>query len=290
MSQSSIPLAKPNSVALQQLLEVSPENRKKLQQDLEARIARLTARRSIDRYYPDTGPLRRELYSKHIEFFNAGAIHQERAFIAANRSGKTHAACYELTCHLTGIYPNWWQGRRFDEPITAWACGEDGKAVRESIQEKLLGRLETLGHGLIPADLIREPKARAGIPDAIDFLNVKHITGGLSRLSFKSYDQRRESFQGSAVDVVLLDEEPDLGIYTEALTRTLSTVPGKPNGIMMCSFTPLRGLSETVLQFLPGGTLPTTVEQRMKAWGWLWLFSLLVPQLFTFLGVITGHG
>ena len=39
--------------------------------------------------YPDEGPLRRELYPKHIAFFKAGATHMERAAIAANRVGKT---------------------------------------------------------------------------------------------------------------------------------------------------------------------------------------------------------
>ena len=39
--------------------------------------------------YPDEGPLRRELYPKHMAFFKAGATHMERAAIAANRVGKT---------------------------------------------------------------------------------------------------------------------------------------------------------------------------------------------------------
>src|SRR6185436_1125721 len=32
--------------------------------------------------YPDEGPLRRELYPKHIAFFKAGATHMERAAIS----------------------------------------------------------------------------------------------------------------------------------------------------------------------------------------------------------------
>ncbi len=39
-------------------------------------------------FYPDTGPLRRELYSKHMAFFAAGREYQERAMVAANRIGK----------------------------------------------------------------------------------------------------------------------------------------------------------------------------------------------------------
>ena len=68
----------------------------------------------IESYYPDTGPLRRELYPKQISYFKAGAKHRERLFLAANRVGKTEGVgAYECTCHLTGIYPEWWEGSAF---------------------------------------------------------------------------------------------------------------------------------------------------------------------------------
>lgn len=210
-------------------------------------------RTKLYRLFPDTGALRRELYPKHLEFFAAGAEHQERAFIAANRVGKSMAVCYELSCHLAGWYPHWWAGYRFDRPITAWAAGEDTKAVRESLQETLLGRPGSFGTGLIPGDLLKSTAARSGVPEAIDTATVASGFGALSRLVFKTYDQGRESFQASKVDVVVFDEEPPIDIYTEGLTRTMSTVPGERSGIVMCAFTPLRGLSEVVLSYMPGG-------------------------------------
>ncbi|MCW5980334.1 MAG: terminase family protein [Bryobacteraceae bacterium] len=60
----------------------------------------------------------------------------------------------------------------------------------------------------------------------------------------KSYDQRRESFQGTEQDVIWLDEEPPLDLYTECLMRTMTT-----GGTVMLAFTPLRGLSDVVLSF-----------------------------------------
>jgi phage terminase large subunit-like protein len=203
--------------------------------------------------YPDTGPLRRELYPKHLEFFAAGAKHQERAFVAANRVGKSLAGCYELTNHLIGWYPKWWVGRRFNRPITAWVAGEDAKAVRESLQEKLLGRPDDKGTGLVPFDRIKGTTPRSGVPDAVDTATFLHETGGMSRLVFKTYDQGRESFQASAVDVVMFDEEPPIDVYSEGLTRTMSTVPGQASGLVMCTFTPLKGLSAVVLSYMPGG-------------------------------------
>lgn len=176
--------------------------------------------------------------------------------------------CYEATLHLTGKYPGWWKGRKFTRPTVVWAAGEDVKAVRESIQPAFLGPAEDKGTGLIPRDLLLRSPNRSGVPDAVDFIEVRHDTGGTSRLLFKAYEQGRESFQSTRIDVGLLDEEPPLPIYTEVLTRTLSTVPGERNGTVICSFTPLKGISGTVLSFLPGGGFPATEEDRLKAWGW----------------------
>lgn len=210
-------------------------------------------RSKLYRMFPETGLLSRHNYPKHMEFFAAGAKHQERAFIAANRIGKSFCVCYEMTCHLIQWYPDWWTGYRFDRPITAWASGEDTKAVRESLQETLLGKPGEWGTGLVPGNrLAGKPTARSGVPEAIDTAAF-HSGSGISRLVFKTYDQGRESFQASKVDVIVYDEEPPISIYTEGLTRTMSTVPGQRSGIVMCAFTPLKGLSGVVLSYMPGG-------------------------------------
>lgn len=252
-----------------QLAQMTPEQVAELP---PAEFARLVAlvdaeqshfdRTKIDRLFPDEGPLRRELYTKHVEFFAAGATYDQRAFIAANRVGKSLAVCFELVHHLTGQYPNWWEGRRFNRAITAWAAGEDTKAVRESLQETLLGKVGEFGTGLIPADRIVSVAMRSGVPEAVDSVTIKNISGSNSRLVFKTYDQGRESFQASKVDVVLFDEEPPISIYTEGATRTMSTVPGQPNGLVMCAFTPLKGLSGVVLSFMPGGQTPKEGQQQ----------------------------
>ncbi len=213
--------------------------------------------RKIESFYPDTGPLRRELYVKHLEFFRRGAVDRERLLLAANRTGKTEGVgAYELTLHLTGRYPHWWEGRRFDGPIDAWAAGDTSKTTRDIIQYKLLGPVNELGTGIIPADaLIGKPLSKAGVPDAFEIVRVQHISGGISTLGLKSYDQRREAFQGTEKHCIWLDEECPLAIYTECLLRTMKT--GAFNGgIILLTFTPLMGLTDLVLSFLPGGKLP----------------------------------
>lgn len=226
--------------------------------ELREELARRRRERKILTYYPDAGPLRRELYVKHHEFFAAGASHRERLMLAANRIGKTEGVGgYELALHLTGWYPDWWTGRKFDRAISAWAAGDTSKTVREILQFKLLGPIGAWGTGLLPGETIQRTVRATGMADTVDTVYVKHRTGGVSTLNFKSYDQRREAFQGTEKDCIWLDEEPALDIYTECLMRTMTN-----NGMVMLTFTPLQGMSEVVLSFLPGGKLDAAAESK----------------------------
>lgn len=216
----------------------------------EARNTRRAAR--IYQLFPDTGPYRRELYPKHLQFLAAGRDHRLRAFMAGNRVGKSLCGAAEVTWHCLGEYPPWWEGRRFDNPITAWVAGDSAKTVRDIIQVHLLGRPGDPQSGLIPPHRILDKKPKPGVPDALEVVYIRHRTGRPSVLFFKSYDQEIEAFQGSAVEVIWLDEEPPMDILTECLLRTTktSTFPG---GIVLMTFTPCRGVSPVVQRILPGG-------------------------------------
>ncbi|MFI8748792.1 terminase large subunit domain-containing protein [Vreelandella lionensis] len=202
----------------------------------------------IRELFPDEGPYRRELYGKHLEFFRAGKQHKERLFMAGNRVGKTIAGGGEMTYHLTGEYPHWWEGRTFDKPITALAAGDTSQTTRDIIQSKLLGGLwntDEFGSGLIPRDKLGKPTPARGVANLYEEINVSHASGGTSRLMLRSYDQGRRIFQGTEQDVVWLDEEVPKDVYDEALIRTMTT-----RGIVMMTFTPLSGLTELVVSFL----------------------------------------
>jgi hypothetical protein len=176
--------------------------------------------KQLETFYPDKGPLRRELYPKHLELFRLGATQRERLFIAGNRTGKTIAGGFELVCHITGRYPAWWEGRRFTRANNWWAAGDTRATVRDILQRKLLGRPGNYGTGLIPRDAI-ERTAPGFIPDAVEAVWVKHASGGISVVQFKSYDQGREAFQGTEQDGIWLDEEPPAN-------RFLLAVDGNP--------------------------------------------------------------
>jgi phage terminase large subunit-like protein len=209
------------------------------------------AQHKIEFFYPDIGPLRRELYVKHLQCFEAGASFAERCFMAANRVGKSEGVgAYEMTLHLTGKYPPWWVGRRFSRPVSTWAAGKDAKTVRDILQFALLGPGPQFGSGMLPADLLLDTTPKVGTPEAVERIYVKHVTGGRSELTFKSYDSGVESFYGTKKDVIWLDEEAEQKIYSECLLRTLATVPGEPNGIVLVTFTPLWGMTELAKDFI----------------------------------------
>lgn len=212
--------------------------------------------RKLFTYYPDEGPLRRDLYKKHTQFFEAGNRFPERLMLAANRVGKTEGVgAYEATLHLTGLYPPWWKGRRFNRPTEGWAAGDTSETVRDIIQVKLLGKIDEAGIGMIPRSNLHDFTRRSGRAECVDTIYVKHVSGGVSTLGLKSYDQKRKSFQGTKKDFIWLDEEPGQDIYTECLLRTMDTSGSDDNGLMLLTFTPLLGMSEMVLAFLPNGEI-----------------------------------
>jgi len=206
----------------------------------------------------------RHLYPRHMEHFAAGNTYRERCFMAANRVGKTVAGGFELTCHLTGLYPDWWEGKRFDRPTSCWAAGKTNETTRDILQKKLCGPIRHMGQrkalsgtGIIPGHLLDLPSWKQGVNDLVDTIRVRHVSGDWSDLGFKSYQQGRGSFEGTEKDVIELDEEPPEDIYGECLIRTATT-----NGIVTITFTPLEGLSEVVLSFLPADQRPAEINER----------------------------
>lgn len=218
---------------------------------LREALRRIEERNKLASYYPDEGPLRRELYPKHTEFFRLGATHKERLLLGGNRTGKSFAGAFEVALHLTGMYPSfpWWEGKRFNGPTSWIVAGDTARTTRDIIQEKLLGppgNPSAMGTGMIPKDSVLRCVAKAGVPDAYENVHVKHISGGQSILQFRSYDQGREIFQGTAQHGIWIDEEADQSLYVEALMRTMTT-----DGIVLATMTPLQGLTPLVLSFLP---------------------------------------
>lgn len=202
--------------------------------------------------YPDDGPLSRAHYPKQIEFFKHGASFVERTFMGGNGTGKTWGvAAYEATCHLTGEYPHWWVGKRFNHAVQVWMSGDTRETVRDIIQAKMLGDIAkegegVLGTGMVPRSRVASaPRYVQNTNKAVDFILVKHISGAESTLQFKAYEQGRKSFQGTEKHVIVLDEEPPYDVYLECLMRTRTV-----GGIILMTYTPLSGRTQLVIDFL----------------------------------------
>ena len=186
-------------------------------------------------------------YGKQVLFHNLSTKYTERCLMAGNQLGKSLAGSMEAAYHTTGLYPDWWEGKKFNRPNVGWACGVTGEVVRDTVQRLLLGRFESgdIGIGSIPKDHILGLQRGMGTPNLLDHIKIKHISGGTSIINLKSYTQGREKFQGDTIDWVWFDEEPDRAVYTEGLTRTNAS-----GQFAWLTYTPLLGMSETTHSFL----------------------------------------
>jgi phage terminase large subunit-like protein len=167
----------------------------------------------------------------------SSGVHQ-RMIYGGNQTGKTLAASSEVSWHLSGAYPAWWTGKRFNKPIRAWVVGESSILVRDTIQRHLCGALD-FGTGLIPLEsFARKPVMTPGGTGTIDTIFVGHETDGksdgTSSLTFKTFEQRRERLQGETIDLIHVDERPDEQVYSELLARTSAS-----DGHVIVSYTPV---------------------------------------------------
>lgn len=218
--------------------------------ELLAEITRIAERNQLFTWFDET-----YAYRWQREYFDAGAFASQRILICANGVGKSQTICAELAMHVTGRYPPWWKGARFD--YGGWECwigSIDNDMQKRGPQRALLGRDSTeLGTGLIPADAIeKEPRLRqAGVKDVADTLVVKHESGRPVTLKFLTFEQGWRKWQSGDPKIILWDEEPDESnveqrdILSEALTRLV-----RNNGIFMVGYTPLLGETQLTRHFM----------------------------------------
>ena len=197
-------------------------------------------------------------YTKQRLFHELGATKRERLLRAGNQNGKTFSCASEVSYHLTGEYPDWWKGRRWDRPVVVWASSETGESTRDNPQRALLGLPGDEGTGSVPARCLGDYGMASGVANLYDYIKVRHKSGGWSLLRFKYYAQGRRKWQGPPVDFVWFDEEPPEDIYDEGLARTIAT-----GGCAAMTFTPLQGMSSVVLRFLGKDATPDRADINM---------------------------
>lgn len=197
-------------------------------------------------------------YPYQKKFYELGANNRYRFLCAGNRCGKTFSAAFECFLHLTGKYPTWWKGRRFNKPINFWFMGVNVEQCKDVGQYELLGTknakaIEEIGSGVIPRKYIDfDSLERDGA--RVMRVRIKHFKNGVfdgySLLSFKTSQSDATSIMGSHVDYAWIDELPpfdDLDIFSQLVTRTMADQAEQAS--VTVTGTPEKGLTPLVQHF-----------------------------------------
>ena len=177
----------------------------------------------IDRYNKE------KVHKKQMEFHKCNR--RNRWVFGGNRSGKTECGAVETVWLARGIHPF----KENKAGVEGWVVSLSSQVQRDVAQQKILQYLKPEWIADIVMLSGRKDVLENGV---IDYIVIKNVFGGLSRIGFKSCDQGREKFQGTSLDFVWFDEEPPYDIYLECRMRVLDR-----KGQIFATMTPLKGLS-----------------------------------------------
>jgi len=183
---------------------------------------------------------RKEVYDFEVEKFHN--------YIACDMvHHNSYAGAMEIAIHATGLYPKWWRGKRYTHAIKIIAGGVTTERARDIVQKELCGEPSDptkFGTGALPKHTISHVVRRAGIPNALSAVFVKHVSGENSKITIQSYESGKEAWMGNNANIVWLDEEPPQDIYSQALRAMVDL-----DGDLMMTFTPENGVTEIVRRF-----------------------------------------
>ncbi|MCL2675209.1 MAG: terminase family protein [Firmicutes bacterium] len=169
------------------------------------------------------------VHLKQMEFHKC--LKRNRWVFGGNRSGKTECGAAESVWLARGIHPY----RDNKKPMTGWVVSPTLAVSREVAQSKIL---HYLNPDWIHSIVMNSGKSSFPAGGVIDYILVKHASGGVSKIVFKSAEMGREKFQGASLDFVWFDEEPPEEVYDECRMRVLDT-----KGEIFGTMTPLKGLT-----------------------------------------------
>lgn len=171
--------------------------------------------------------------------------------IAGNQQGKTIAGTVQDAMDATGLYPEWYEGFRFEKPVSIVCGGINNDKTRDLLQKALLGdptdKESTLGLGWIPKKCLDRKKIslKRGVSDAYLHVKVKHFTNGVfdgwSTITFSSYESGKEAWMGDTIDIYHGDEECKLDILGQMGRGCIAS-----GGRIRMTFTPENGETDVL--------------------------------------------
>lgn len=191
---------------------------------IDAIINKRNARNHLSRY--NTGET---VHEKQLDFHRAK--HRNRWVFGGNRSGKTECGAVETVWRARGIHPY----RENRKDTEGWVVSLTREVQREVAQRKVLHYLNPMWIEDVVMVSGKSFNPKGGV---IDYIAVKNVFGGISRICFKSCEMGREKFQGASLDYVWFDEEPPEDIYDECCMRVFDRC-----GDIYGTMTPLKGLT-----------------------------------------------
>lgn len=218
------------NLSSEQILALPDDQKEKALEILEE-LHRRKLENKVDDFVP---------YGWQRELVKSTNSYSDINVMAANRVGKTYSMAMILSIILTGRYPDWWNGRKWDKPMKVLVSGWTAQAVRDTTQLHLMGELGDWGTGALPKECIdfNNILKYSQPSQAIDTVRVKHKNGHWNTILFRNYEQGHEKIMGQAFDLAWLDEQCKDEYYNQALTRLLDK-----KGLMINTFTPEMGLT-----------------------------------------------
>jgi phage terminase large subunit-like protein len=138
-----------------------------------------------------------------------------------NRVGKTEWGAQEVAQYAVADHPY----KALRPPYEIWCCCPSFDAQEETTQKKLLTYIP-------PKEIEHIDYLRGRI------IKKMHLKNG-NILSFKSYEQGREKFQGTGKRLIWFDEEPPRDIWEECFVRVEA---GQDLDVLL-TMTPIKGMT-----------------------------------------------
>ena len=172
---------------------------------------------------------RDKVHLKQMAFHKC--LKRNRWVFGGNRSGKTECGAVETVWLARGIHPF----RQNRDNVSCWVVSLSQQVQREVAQQKILYYLDKSWIEQIVMASGSKASPEYGV---IDYIVIRNVFGGQSKIAFKSCEAGREKFQGASLDFVWFDEEPPKDIYEECRMRILDR-----EGHLFGTMTPLKGLT-----------------------------------------------